>query len=524
VDQRTTKSNPLLGPRTRSWMGLTALSLPLLLLPLGCRAAVPGPLQWPVLPPPPLDARQPQLWVALAARLGTGPSAPPLQLRSAGAPLTLVDGRGDRWSGSQLTIRWQAVPLAQPLLLRRQVVGPFASFESAEHLASLWRARGVAVTVAQPREWEVWAPPGSPPPPQGTVRQVQERHLQAVVPVLAATPSAPSKRLVGPVQIQAPGGLRWQGAVYRGPFRLQADAHGSWTLVEQVPLERYLEGVVPHEIGAGSPPSALAAQAVLARTWALRNQHRYQADGYHLCASVQCQVYADPRQAGVAVRQAIASTRHQVLSWQGQPIHAVYHASNGGVAAGLEEAWAAASLPYLQPRFDTWGQVGALGSLPLAPARLAALLQQRQPFPGSDHPLFRWRRSLEAPQLAAALVAAGLPVGQVQRLAVLERSASGRVQALEIEGSAGRTVLRLDAIRRTLRRLPSTLFTLRPQGAGRWLVEGGGFGHGVGLSQAGAIALARRGWSYGQILARYYPGTRLQTLDQLHQAPHGSAP
>ena len=107
----------------------------------------------------------------------------------------------------------------------------------------------------------------------------------------------------------APQGLRWQGGVFAGPFRLQADASDRWTLVEQVPLERYLLGVVPHEIGAGSPPAALAAQAVLARTWALRNRQRFAVDGYHLCADTQCQVYGDPRQAGAAVREGARGGR-----------------------------------------------------------------------------------------------------------------------------------------------------------------------------------------------------------------------
>ena len=76
-------------------------------------------------------------------------------------------------------------------------------------------------------------------------------------------------------------------------------------------------------------------------------------------------------------------------------------------------------------------------------------------------------------------------------------------------------VLKRDAIRRTFRQLPSTLFTLsRPQ-PGRWLVEGGGFGHGVGLSQAGAIDLARGGWSMVAILKHYYPGVDLTSLEAL---------
>jgi SpoIID/LytB domain protein len=81
-------------------------------------------------------------------------------------------------------------------------------------------------------------------------------------------------------------------------------------------------------------------------------------------------------------------------------------------------------------------------------------------------------------------------------------------------------VLRRDAIRRSLRQLPSTLFVVKPAAPGVWRFEGGGFGHGAGLSQAGAIDLAAQGWSLERILARYYPGTQLLPLSSLS----GSAP
>ena len=68
---------------------------------------------------------------------------------------------------------------------------------------------------------------------------------------------------------------------------------------------------------------------------------------------------------------------------------------------------------------------------------------------------------------------------------------------------------------RSLRTLPSTLFVLTPAGPGAWRLEGGGFGHGAGLSQAGAIDLAARGWSLERILSHYYPGTSLLSLQVL---------
>ncbi len=485
--------------------------------------AVESELHWPVPPPPNPDPRDPRLWVALAARLApatqaAGPVPAPLRLRSARGALTLTDAAGHRVQAADLVLHWRWQPLAQPRIWRRQVLGPFASSESAEQAADQWRQLGVKAVVAHPGDWEVWAP-ASALPPLGLQPRLQERRLVGRwLPELR--PAAGARRLQEPIRIEAPGGLLWQKGVYGGPFRLQPDAYGSWALLEEVPLERYLEGVVPHEIGAGSPAAALAAQAVLARTWALSNQHRYRVDGYHLCADTQCQVYSDPRQAGAAVRQAIASTRHQVLSYAGRPIHAVYHATNGGVAAGFEEVWSGAPLPYLKAFVDGPSSLQGSLPLPLQPEGLALLLRQGGTAYGANHPVFRWQRQLSAAQISAALRGVAPRLGEPRSVRVLERGPSGRVLALEIVGSGDTTVLRLDAIRRNLRTLPSTLFEVRPVAAGQWRVVGGGFGHGAGLSQAGAIDLARRGWGLQRILQHYYPGTALLPLTGLQsEAP-----
>ena len=503
-------------------MGLVAplLARPSLLLVLGMIAAGCRPaealIQRPVPPPPPISAARPVLWVALAPHLGQAP----LRLQGAGAPLVLVDARGQRHSGASLELAWRREALPEPLMLDRQVLGPFASFESAEQVAQAWARPGRMPVIAHPAEWEVWAEPGLPAPPGLRPRSQQLRVSQQVVPQLRT--ASGWRRLQGPVRITAPAGLRWQGGVYAGPFRLQADAHGGWSLVEEVPLERYLEGVLPHEIGAGAPAAALAAQAVLARTWALRNQHRFAVDGYHLCADTQCQVYSDPRQAGGSVRRAITATGSRVLSWQQQPIHAVYHASNGGVAAAYDEAWNAPALPYLRPSVDGPPALRSAVPLPLTTeARLRDLLQRGGQAYGQSHPLFRWTRVLDRAQIEGRL-AGTASIGRLQQLQILERGPSGRVVRLALRGSAGSLVLQRDAIRRTLRGLPSTLFLLSNPAPGVWRFEGGGFGHGAGLSQAGAIDLAGRGWSLERILGHYYPGAslvRLESLDHTASPP-----
>jgi SpoIID/LytB domain protein len=498
-----------------------ALALPLLLAG-GCRAeslppAAAEALHWPVPPAPQVDPLTPVIWVALASRLAP---PQPLELRSAQGLLTLVAPDGARYQSPSLVLHWRQEPLEPPQRIRRQVLGPFASYESAAEAAARWRRAGAEPVIGYPRDWEVWAATDAPLPAElGPARLVEQVHQQRAVLELRRD-SGPVP-LTGPLTLEAPGGLRWGSGVFAGPFRLLPDAHGGWSLVETVPLERYLQGVVPHEIGAGSPPAALAAQAVLARTYALRNLARFAVDGYHLCATVQCQVYADPRTAGPAVRQAIDATRHQVLAWQGRPISGVYHATNGGVSAGYEEVWSGEAVPYLRPRVDGDAALQQRFPLPLAAAQVGPLLSTPG-FHGDDHPRFRWTRTLAAGELRQALQAQAPQLGTPERVSVLERGPSGRVLALEIGGTGGggqagaqSVVLRLDAIRRTFRQLPSTLFVVEPAGPGRWRFVGGGFGHGAGLSQAGAIDLARRGWTLQRILEHYYPGTQLQPLSAL---------
>jgi len=505
----------------RSWplaRGLTTAVLIAAWPLLGCRSAA-APMGWPVPPAPVVQADRPVLWVALAPRLGPGSlagveKAPPLLLESAGEPMELEDAKGRRFTASRFSLRWRAEALAEPLSIRRRVLGPFPSFETAELAATAWRRQGVKGVIAHPADWEVWAGPEAAAPPGYQGRVVALQHRQRLGLQLEGPQGL--LPLEGPLRLRAPSGLRWQGGVYAGPLRLQADAYGTWTLVEQVPLERYLLGVVPHEIGVGAPAAALAAQAVLARTWAVSNQHRFAADGYHLCADTQCQVYGDPRQASAPVRRAIEATAGRVLSWRQRPIHAVYHASNGGMAAGFEEAWGGDPLPYLRAFADGPPPFTAAHPVPLASAdAVGSLLRVGGQGYGADHPRYRWQRRLDRLQLRRALGAAASQVGEPRQLVVLERGASGRAVALAVRGSKGELVLRRDAIRRTLRQLPSTLFTVTPEGPGVWRFDGGGFGHGAGLSQAGAMDLARREWPVERILDHYYPGTTLAPLPGL---------
>ncbi len=472
------------------------------------------------VPAPPGVFRTPKkvLWVALKPYLGSvngfGLKAPnSLLLKSAGSELSLKDSSDQIYKASQLRIIWKEFPLKKPISIARQVIGPFASFESAEQVAAPLRSAGYKPLVAHPDQWEVWLSKESKLPIGLEAETFEERVRTLVKPFVQV--SAGMNRLIGPIDIEAPDGLIWKDGIYMGPFRLQADSYGTWTLIEKVPLERYLEGVVPHEIGSTSPHAALAAQAVLARTWALANRKRFLIDGYHLCSDTQCQVYSDPRQADSFVRQAIKQTKGKVLFWQGKIINAFYHASNGGVMAKSSEAWLMDSLPYFRNKLDGPIEWSSQFELPFEQRiQVIDLLKFGNDAYGSSHPRFRWERTFSAQDLENALADLEPRILNPNKVAVLKRGNSGRVLALEI--SAGNlevpVVLRLDAIRRYLRRLPSTLFVVEKVDDGNWLFVGGGFGHGVGLSQAGAIDLAGRGWTTKQILGHYFPDSDFAPL------------
>lgn len=280
-------------------------------------------------------------------------------------------------------------------------------------------------------------------------------------------------------------------------------------VVNHVPVEAYLVGVVSAEMGRRTPEelAALKAQAVAARTYTLRNLGRSADQGFDLAADVTAQVYGDVRLADELVREAVAATHGEVLEHDGILIDAFYSSTCGGHTEDGEAAFAGAARPYLRSFADT------------APDGTAWC---------AISPRFAWREQWSATRLqailrrtAAAEGAARAGGGTVRDLRIVERTATGRIAALEVAGSAGPAVVRGQAIRRLLAPEPgawlrSTDFSIRIARTGgrieRVELEGRGYGHGVGMCQWGAIGRARAGHDYAEILMSYFPGTTLRRL------------
>ena len=296
------------------------------------------------------------------------------------------------------------------------------------------------------------------------------------------------------------GNASWAGKRYRGTIDFVSDGDGM-AVVNHVDLEDYLRGVLPGEIGSRDPRdrAALQAQAVAARTYAAARMGERRGT-YDLTATVSDQLYG-----GVGVEQretddAVRATRGLVLTWGDRIISAPYHSHGGLLTASPEEVfWKRAGEPWLRPVDDHSPDGGCYCDASLMRA---------------------WERHFTTDQLRRLLAQYGRDAGvtlggDVRSLRIVSRGPSGRVTALEVETSAGRASIRGNDIRFVLRTdgaiLPSTSFALEMVGDVA-VVRGMGNGHGVGMSQWGAIGRARAGQDARSILAAYYPGTRLSPL------------
>ena len=302
------------------------------------------------------------------------------------------------------------------------------------------------------------------------------------------------------------------GRRYVGEIRVVGTDYGL-EVIERVPVETYLRGVVPLELGDRSPAdsAAIQAQAVTARSYAYTHLADAVDQPYDVTAGVNDQAYGGVDSETPAGDRAVASTAGIVIIYGGQVVNAPYHSTCGGETAGAEEVWHSPPVPYLRPVSDR--------------------------IPGTDRyycdiaPRFRWTRTLSASDLNAAVARylklyAAVPGGDpglVRSIAVTNRTASGRVATLNVETTLGSFTLRGNDMRYVLRPLGgeilnSTYFSVATERSERGLLtrlvlDGRGYGHGVGMCQWGAIGRARAGQDFRTILRTYYPGTALGVVE-----------
>ena len=302
------------------------------------------------------------------------------------------------------------------------------------------------------------------------------------------------------------------GVWYSGRILARSGESGGIDLINLVPLESYLEGVVPHEIGEPGPDAyaAVEAQAVAARTYALSRMGLNRAKPYDVEAGVADQVYRGNERKSRLATAAVNDTRARVLSYRGKLCDAYYSATCGGHTNDIRVVWPdRPDAPFLHGSMDR-----AAGG---ATSFCAEARNFRWAYSFSGRALGEMLRQTLPPLLNVKAES----VGRLEDLRIINRTRSGRVGRLEIRTSTGTFNVDGDRIRRAImldvakgRILPSTMFDLEKRMNGGALasvdIVGGGNGHGVGMCQNGAIGMARRGYAYEMILQHYYPGSELR--------------
>ncbi len=300
---------------------------------------------------------------------------------------------------------------------------------------------------------------------------------------------------------------------YRGSLQLSADRGGKIAATNLIGLEDLLKGLVPSEIFARAHPEALKAQAITARGEVLAKIGlKHLADPYLLCTEQHCAVYRGVSGEAASTNAAVDATRGEALFDEGgKLVDSVYSAVCGGHTENNEVVWGGVPNPSLRGRPDTLPGFKARGS----PSALTDFLTVDGPnacrlSSFAQLAKYRWEKRFTAQELDEKTAA--LKLGAIFTLTVVERGVSGRARLLNISGENGATQIRGELnIRRLFGMLNSAMFEVRLEkdAKGRpatWIFTGGGWGHGVGMCQTGAIGRAEAGQSYKEILAHYYNG------------------
>jgi stage II sporulation protein D len=266
-------------------------------------------------------------------------------------------------------------------------------------------------------------------------------------------------------------------------------------VTREMPPEDYVRGVVAAEGSMETEPEALKALAIASRTYALKNYGRHERDGYDFCSTTHCERYISSSNASAnpLVVDAVDSTRGEILrDAGGNVVESYFSASCGGETANKASLWGGNAPIYLRGVHDEYC---------------------------ASEPHHAWTDIISEKQLISALhTDPRTDVGNhLSNLQVARIDATGRAESITIEGDRRLSINGWEfkiILGRALgwNYLKSSRFEIARSGP-NFVFRGSGFGHGLGLCQAGAHVMAARGANYRQILAKYFPTTRLTNED-----------
>ncbi|MBD3379929.1 MAG: SpoIID/LytB domain-containing protein [Candidatus Omnitrophica bacterium] len=282
-------------------------------------------------------------------------------------------------------------------------------------------------------------------------------------------------------------GIGVNGVLYRGDIIIRNN-DGSLECINELGIEEYLRGVLPEEVYAYWPSSALKAQAIASRSFAAYRALRSSRRAYDLRHDARSQVYGGMKAENMRTTRAVMDTNGKVLSYDGKVFPAYFSACCGG---------------YRESSASLWGEE-------LEPLKGGRCIWCR------FSPVFRWREDISKDFIAGEMRKAGYGVERVDSLKAFERDSSGRPAYIEISSAKRKVKVGTEDFRIMVGQdlLKSSLFRMR-ETDDKVIFHGRGWGHGVGMCQWGAFGMSMFLRSTGNILKTYYPGTEIVDLKQM---------
>ncbi|MDO4941985.1 MAG: SpoIID/LytB domain-containing protein [Lachnospiraceae bacterium] len=311
---------------------------------------------------------------------------------------------------------------------------------------------------------------------------------------------------------------------YRGTLEVKYE-NGCFHVINQLLLEEYLYAVIPSEMPVSYGSEALKVQAICARSFAVKQKKgkKFKSYGADMDDSVASQVYNNTKECEESIRASV-DTAGKVLTYDGEIVSAYFFSTSWGHTADSHDVWLqkGKSPVYLTGKIqnDTDQNMDLSSD-----DEIKKFLNSDAETFDSSFPWYRWSVTIPVSRLSAA------SVGSIRDIRVTKRGKSGVAKELRITGSGGVRVIqgeyniraylspkgisikRKDGSNGSADILPSGCFYIEEKGK-RLIFHGGGYGHGVGMSQNGVKKQAENGKRYSEILQFYYTGTKIKDISE----------
>lgn len=282
--------------------------------------------------------------------------------------------------------------------------------------------------------------------------------------------------------------------IYRGSIIIRLSSKGKLNIINEVDIEDYLKGILPKEASSDWPIEALKSQAVISRSYVLKNLAKHSKDGFDVCSTVHCQVYGGASAETKKCNEAVVKTFGEVVVYDKKIAQTLFHSSCGGHTEDPKYVWGwtTKTPPYLKGIKDKYCK---------------------------KNPNQNWTCTLKESVIREKLIKAGYKTGKIKSIKFQGKTPGLAKENVIIKHSKGTLKLNSYKFRTTVDpwKIKSTMISSSKKSGDSFIFKGNGWGHKVGLCQWGSKFMADKGYSYKKILKYYYPSTSIEKVNYAKQ-------